>query len=175
MRALWANIQRALCGGTNPRSDGARAFGVVLLMAEHDPNINGLKWEWLVARIFASVAVPLLLAAIVAALVLPSNSLPFLSAGTAISTAQRRAADIALCSTVLTVTQGFGLVPKFTQLASAVVKDENGHGRYSCFARTGAARYQITFDLMCTNLADAKCISLYMVAQDGTGPIYQRH
>jgi len=143
-------------------------------MAEQDPNIRELKREWLAARIFATVAVPLFLAAVVAALVLPSGSLPFLSAGNQISAAQRRAADIALCSSALTITQGFGLVPKFTQLASAVVKDENGHGRYSCFASTGAAKYQITFDLICANLADAKCISLYRVAQDGTGAIYQR-
>jgi len=163
-----AASKRAKAGARTP------ALGVILQMAEHDLNIEGLKREWSAARLFAFVAVPLLLAAIVAALVLPSNSLPFLSAGSA-NSAQRRAADIALCSAALAVTEGFGLVPKFTQLASAVVKEENSRGRYSCLARTGAAKYQITFDLICANLADAKCINLYSVAQDGTGAIYQRH
>lgn len=143
-------------------------------MAEHDPNIEGLKREWLAARIFASVAVPFLLVALVAALLLPSNSLPILSAGGVNSAAQRRAADIALCSAALAITKGVGIVPSFAQLASAELKEEKARGRYTCFARTGAAKYQITFDLMCANLADAKCINLYSVAQDGTGAIYQR-
>lgn len=142
-------------------------------MAEHDPNMRGLKLEWLAARLFIVLTVLLLVAAGVTALFFPSASAPGVSAAS--SADQRRAAALAVCSAALTTSQGFGIVPGYTRLASDMVQSGGARGRYTCFAQTGAAKYQITFDLMCDNLADAKCINLYSVTQDGTGAIYQRH
>jgi hypothetical protein len=59
-------------------------------------------------------------------------------------------------------------------LASDVVQVGTVKGRYTCFAQTDAARYQITFDLMCRDLNKPRCVNLYSVMQDGGGTIYQR-
>jgi len=144
-------------------------------MVERDVNMKGLQREWLAARIFAVLAILLVVAVTVAALVLPPNSLPGVSADNSGAAEQRRAASVALCSAALAVTQSVGIVPNFTRLASDVVQKTGVRGRYSCLAQTSAAKYLITFDLMCRNLADAKCIDLYSVVQDGTGALYQRH
>jgi hypothetical protein len=81
---------------------------------------------------------------------------------------------IALCNAGLASAQGFALVPAYTKLASDLVQVGGVKGRYTCFAQTDAARYQITFDLMCRDLNKPKCVNLYSVMQDGGGTIYQR-
>ena len=140
-------------------------------MAGHDPNIQGLKREWLAARIFAVVGGLLLMVVLVLAIVGGPNTL----SPEQDRALQQRQLAVALCSAGLTSAQGFALVPAYTKLASAVIQTGSVNGRYTCFAETDAAKYQITFDLMCKDLNDPKCISLYSVTQDGTGAIYQRH
>jgi hypothetical protein len=144
-------------------------------MTELDVNMKGLQREWLAARIFAVLMILLVVAATAAAIIVPPNSLPGASADNSNAAAQRRAAALALCSAALATTQGFGIVPGFARLASDLVEAGTVRGRYTCFAQTGSAKYQITFDLMCDTLADAKCINLYSVTQDGSGALYQRH
>ena len=139
-------------------------------MVDQDVNIKALQREWLAARIVAAVTVLLLVAAVVQVAIWPPAT-----PSPAVSDAQRRAEAIALCSVALATTQGFGIVPAYTKLASDLVKPNEVRGRYTCFARTDAAKYQITFDLMCKDLGDSKCLNLYSVTQDGTGAIYQRH
>lgn len=144
-------------------------------MVDQDVNIKALQREWLAARIFAAFVVLALIAVGVSVVLYPPLGLSSASSDSAGAEAQRHAAALALCSAALTTTQGFGIVPAYTQLASDVVQAGSTRGRYTCFARTDAAKYQITFDLMCKDLGDAKCLSLYSVTQDGTGALYQRH
>jgi hypothetical protein len=116
-----------------------------------------------------------LVAVAVQVLFYPPLALTSATSDTAGAEAQRHAAALALCTAALTTTQGFGIVPAYTQLASDMVQGGTVRGRYTCFARTDAAKYQITFDLMCKDLGEAKCLNLYSVTQDGTGTLYQRH
>ena len=141
-------------------------------MINQDVNIRALRREWLAARIVAALTVVLLVAAVVQFVIWPPSGT---TAPAAMSDDQRHAAALALCSAALASTQGFGIVPAYTKLASDTVQSGSVRGRYTCFAQTDAAKYQITFDLMCKDLGDAKCLNLYSVAQDGSGAIYQRH
>jgi len=144
-------------------------------MVDQDVNIKALQREWLAARIFAVLVLVALVAVAVQVLFYPPLALTSATSDTAGAEAQRHAAALALCTAALTTTQGFGIVPAYTQLASDMVQGGTVRGRYTCFARTDAAKYQITFDLMCKDLGKAKCLNLYSVTQDGTGTLYQRH
>jgi hypothetical protein len=144
-------------------------------MVDQDVNIKALQREWLAARIFAVLVLVALVAVAVQVLFYPPLALTSATSDTAGAEAQRHAAALALCTAALTTTQGFGIVPAYTQLASDMVQGGTVRGRYTCFARTDAAKYQITFDLMCKDLGEAKCLNLYSVTQDGTGTLYQRH
>lgn len=88
--------------------------------------------------------------------------------------AERRAEANALCTAALSTAKRFGIIPVYTELSGDVVERSETRGRYTCSGHTDAAKYRVTFDLMCKNIDDAKCIELYTVAQDRTGPIYQR-
>lgn len=144
-------------------------------MTDADVDDRGLQREWLAARIVAGVGVLMLLAIAVLTAIYPPGSLSPVSTNNPTAAAERRAEAIALCTAALTTTQGFGIVPAYTRLASDVVQGGAARGRYTCFAQTDAAKYQITFDLMCKDLGEAKCLNLYSVTQDGTGALYQRH
>lgn len=144
-------------------------------MSDHDVNIRGLQREWFAARAFAVVGALLLIAFAVLIALYPPESLTTVASNQPGSEAGRHAAAVALCSAALATTQGFGLVPAYTRLASDRVQEGALPGRYTCFAQTDAAKYQLTFDLMCKDLTDAKCLSLYSVTQDGSGTLYQRH
>ena len=140
-------------------------------MVEQEANIAGLRREWLAAKIFAVLGALFLIAIIILAILSPPK---------AVAPPQPRAAAIqrqtavALCNAGLASAQGFALVPAYTKLASDIVGVSSVKGRYTCFGQTDAARYQITFDLMCRDLNKPKCVNLYSVMQDGGGVIYQR-
>jgi hypothetical protein len=144
-------------------------------MVEYEANMTGLQREWIAARIFAAIGLLLLIAVGVYIGLNPPNSLSVVSLDNPNADAERRQAAVALCSVALTTTQGFAIVPAYTRLASDMVQEGSVPGRYTCYAQTDAAKYQITFDLMCKDLSDAKCINLFSVTQDGSGSLYQRH
>lgn len=140
-------------------------------MVDQEVNVAGLRREWLAALVFAVVGGVLVIAvAVLAVLSQPKVVAPPPARNAAI---QRQMA-IALCNAGLASAQGFALVPNFTKLASDLVQIGSVKGRYTCFAQTDAARYQVTFDLMCRDLNKPKCVNLYSVTQDGGGVIYQR-
>jgi hypothetical protein len=47
-------------------------------------------------------------------------------------------------------------------------------GRYLCVAGTQVTRYVLAGDLMCRNLKDSRCVSLFSVTQDDGTILYQR-
>ena len=139
-------------------------------MTGNDANTKGLRREWLAARIIAVVGGLLIIAVCVLVAVGVQNG----PAPGQDSAEARRQIAIALCGAGLASAQGFAIVPAYTKLASDFVQAGSVSGRYTCFAQTDAAKYQITFDLMCKDLNDPRCINLFSVTQDGTGAIYQR-
>ena len=140
-------------------------------MVNQEANISGLRREWFAALIFAIVGGTLVV--VIAALAILSPPVA-VSPPPARNAAIQRQMRLALCNAGLASAQGFALVPAYTRLASDLIQVGSVKGRYTCFAQTDAARYQITFDLMCRDLNKPKCVNLYSVMQDGGGAIYQR-
>jgi len=161
---------------------------------EHEPNMPGLRREWLGARLVAIFGLlTLVLAATLLALGLWSAPQPAPVAATSApppaSTATpsdtivvpttsaadaRKQENIALCTAALGAAQKQGIVPGFATLASEDTQNTDVQGRYICLAKTDASKYSIDFDLTCTDLATGNCISLYNVSQAGGGVLYQR-
>jgi len=139
-------------------------------MAEQT-NSSGLRREWAAALVFAVLGGALLITIVIVAILSPPKVVAPPSAPTA---AVQRQVAAALCTAGLVAAQGFALVPAYTKLAGDLVQTGIVKGRYTCFAQTDAARYRITFDLMCRDLRKPKCVNLYSVMQDGGGTIYQR-
>lgn len=79
-----------------------------------------------------------------------------------------------VCTTALASAKNFGIVPQYGQLATAQLAQTRVQGRYACLAATHAAKYMLVVDLLCRNLKDPRCVSLYNISQaDGT-VLYQR-
>jgi len=140
-------------------------------MTDQQASVAGLRREWVAAVIFVALGGALLIAVVVVAILSPPK---IVAPPPARNVVVQRQMAIALCNAGLASAQGFALVPTYTKLASDLVQVGAVKGRYTCFAQTDAARYQITFDLMCRDLNKPKCVNLYSVMQDGGGTIYQR-
>ena len=145
---------------------------------EHEPDMRALRRDWIGARIVGSVGL-VLIAAIVGLAVLnlvsqqpsppPSVTIPAPQA----LDAARRQEDVALCNGALAAVQTLGVLPAFAVRDGDQTKPGGQQGRYSCNAKTDAARYVITFDLTCAHLGQGHCIVPFEVTQDGTS-IYRR-
>jgi hypothetical protein len=80
----------------------------------------------------------------------------------------------AFCPTVLSGAKSMGLVPPYTELSDPAPHSTQVTGRYLCAANTDSSRFLLAADLICRNVKDAHCLSLYAVTQNGTAVIYQR-
>ena len=159
---------------------------------EHEPNMPGLRRDWLGARVIGIMGLAILLAAIALSIAglwgapdtsVVSTTSPPVSTATPSDTVvvpttsaadARRQENIALCTAALATAQQQGILPGFATLASDDTQNTDTQGRYICLAKTDASRYSIDFDLTCTNLSQGNCISLYLVSQAGGGVLYQR-
>lgn len=79
-----------------------------------------------------------------------------------------------LCASGLTSAQNYGIVPPYGRLATNSVYTTNVQGRYVCVAATHATKYLVVIDLLCRNLKDRRCVSLYSVRQTDGTVLYQR-
>lgn len=79
-----------------------------------------------------------------------------------------------VCTTALASAKNFGIVPQYGQLGSAKLAQTNVQGRYACLAATHAAKYVLIVDLLCRNLKDSRCVSLYNISQSDGTVLYQR-
>jgi len=79
-----------------------------------------------------------------------------------------------VCTTALANAKNFGIVPQYGQLATAQLAATNVQGRYGCLATTHTTKYVLIVDLLCRNLKDARCVSLYNVSQSDGTKLYQR-
>ncbi len=153
-------------------------------MGEDEPDLKALRREWLAARIMAVLGALLLIATVVTIVMANMSSPPPATAGApetpaspppVDTAAAQRQEDMALCDAAVATVQGMGLVPAFAVRDGDRSEPGGAQGRYTCHAKTDAAKYTITFDLACTHLGDGKCIVPYAVAQDGVAVLYQRH
>jgi len=137
---------------------------------------RALAREWLVMRIvvFGGFAVAILAAIwfgiIVPKVIAPREQRETLT--TQIRTLLTEEAQV--CTTALGSAKNFGIVPQYGQLATAKLAQTNVQGRYACLAAPHAAKYILIVDLICRNLKDSRCVSLYNVSQTDGTVLYQR-
>lgn len=136
---------------------------------------GALRREWLIARV---VIIGGFVVAI-AAMVWFGWLHPMMQRREAITNRQHQAqalehAAIQMCVSGLNSAKNFGIVPQYGKLATSNIYTTNVQGRYVCVAATPATRYLVAVDLLCRNLKDRRCVSLFSVRQaDGT-VLYQR-
>ncbi len=136
-----------------------------------------LRWEWAAALI--TIVGGAIVAIAIAAYFTFRPSPQELALQPIHRTAEERAkvdtqAALALCTAALDASKAYGIVPQFGRLASRGLQVTGVKGRYKCLASTDAARYVVAADLVCRDLRDRRCISLYSVTQDDGTVLYQR-
>jgi len=82
--------------------------------------------------------------------------------------------EVEICTTALGNAKNFGIVPQYGQLGSHKLAATSVQGRYACLAATHASRYILIVDLLCRNLKESRCVSLYNVSQTDGTVLYQR-
>ena len=153
-------------------------------MNDHEPNSSALKREWLTARVVLIVGFTLAIAA--------GAYLGLAWRGKVEHARQQAAADIAkedadskantalaeqgaaFCHAALANAQGMGIVPGFAKPADIAPKATKTTGRYLCAATTDSSVFTVAADLVCRDLKNPKCVSLYAVAQNGKTVLYKR-
>jgi hypothetical protein len=147
-------------------------------MNPSEAELRAMRLEWLAARIVGGIG----LCAIAAAIVLlilgrappPQSPAPAQSQSAAPAADDVHAQGLTLCNSALASAVNFGVLPTDTKLAGDAPQSTDVRGRYVCQAATDAAKYAVTFDLICENIGDRRCIALFRVAQNGGGTLYQR-
>jgi hypothetical protein len=139
------------------------------------PN-RALAREWLAARIIVIGGFAIaLVAAIILGVVVPQYIAPRVER--AVLAKQVRTLltqEAAVCGMALSNAKNFGIVPQYGQLGTTRLAQTNVQGRYACLAVTHAAKYVLVVDLVCRNLKDPRCVSLYNVSQTDGTVLYQR-
>jgi hypothetical protein len=82
--------------------------------------------------------------------------------------------ELAICSAELVQAQGIGIVPTYGQLATPRLVRANAPRRFICEAATHLTRYFISADILCNNLRDARCVSVFRIALKSGALVYQR-
>ncbi len=83
-------------------------------------------------------------------------------------------AEEQICVTGLNTAKNFGIVPQYGRLATTRLARTDVQGRYVCVAATNAAKYILAVDLVCHDLKNPRCISLYNVSQTDGTVLFQR-
>jgi hypothetical protein len=145
-----------------------------------DANRRGISREWLAARIVIGVGFVVAIA-VAAYFTLrpaqpPAEQPPVVQQQlTPAQEKDRDAKDAMLvCAQELLNAKNTGIIPSYGQLASPYPRTTKVHGRYACFAATHAAAYVIAADLVCRNLLDSRCVTLYSVATSDGTMLYRR-
>lgn len=154
-------------------------------MGEQDSDLTALKREWLIARIVLIVGFALAIGAGTYLGVAWRNDVLQARQRAAAQIAQEQTAEkadeanakarVQLCRAMLAQAQGFGIVPQFAKLSSAEPEATHTTGRYRCAAQTLSSKFTLAADLVCRDLKNPQCVSLYSVTQDGSAVLYQRH
>lgn len=154
-------------------------------MSEQQSDLAALKREWLVARIVLIGGFAIAIAAGAYVGILWRNSILQARQQAATAIAQERAEEAAqkanaqaraqLCQAMLAGAQSAGIVPGFAKLARTDPVSTKTTGRYLCAAQTDSSKFTLAADLVCRDLKNPQCVSLYSVTQNGGAVLFQRH
>ena len=103
----------------------------------------------------------------------------FAKGGDGMTTVPATSASIAgtpasVCDATLAMVQNYGVVPPATSLVSGDAQQSGTKGREVCRAQSGSQTYSMSVDVLCSDMADEKCLKLFSVTRgDGTS-LYQR-
>jgi hypothetical protein len=147
--------------------------------SEQNPNLRRLQFEWYAA--LATIVGGFIVAIAVAAYLtfggkavqtaaVPTSQAEVLKA----HQAALEKLGLDLCNLELANAQTFGVVPHFGRLLTPMPRLTDVRGRYVCVAGTQVTKYVLAGDLLCKNLKDSRCISLFSVTQDDGTVLYQR-
>jgi hypothetical protein len=148
-------------------------------MTDQEPNQGALAREWLWARITIIggfvIAIGIAGYFIYRAHTDISNQQAAQQAAAQAQTQTNAKVALQLCSLALNAAKNFGIVPAYGKLASPKVQKTDVQGRYVCLAATSVTKFLLAADLVCRNLDDQRCVSLYSITQDDGTVLYQRH
>jgi predicted negative regulator of RcsB-dependent stress response len=154
-------------------------------MSEEQHDISALSREWAAARIVIIVGFVLAAGAggyyAWEARQSVTAQRQELLAGIKAEQAQQNAQEASdaageqLCKTALGNAQNFGIIPPYGQLTAYEPKKSDVKGRYVCAAATSESKYLIAADLVCNNLKNTQCVSLFSITEAGGTVLYQRH
>ncbi len=153
-------------------------------MSEQEADMTALGREWLAARVVLIVGFAIAIAfggykayawrsAIVQARAMAGEQISEEQGASGIAGNDSDAGAL-VCHQALAVAQNFGVLPEGIKLADNGFKPTGVTGRYSCQAAAQSAKFTIVVDLVCRNLQDQRCVSLYNVTQDGGAVLFQR-
>lgn len=83
-------------------------------------------------------------------------------------------AELAVCSAELIAAKNIGILPSYAGLATGRLMRGNLPQRFICEAKTHLTSYFIDADLLCNNLGEARCVSVYRVASLQGQLLYSR-
>jgi hypothetical protein len=137
---------------------------------------RALKFEWLAARVIVIGGfVVALAAAIYFGVIVPRIIEPReMHAALVTRVKTLLTAESQICNMALNSAKIFGIVPQYGRLISQKLALTQMQGRYLCVAATSAAKYVLAVDLVCKQLKDPRCTSLYNVSQSDGTILYQR-
>jgi hypothetical protein len=144
-------------------------------VAKQEEGQRALSREWLVARIVVGAG----FVAAIAAIVWFGWVQPEMLRREAVARLQKHKQETAvaaaqLCRTGLAAAQNFGIVPTYGHLSGSKVYITNVQGPYICIAATPSTKYLVTVEVLCRNLKDRRCVSLYGVIQGDGTILYKR-
>lgn len=146
-------------------------------MSQIEQDLRTLRVEWVVARLVLAVG---LVASIAVFVWLGVHKGGFGGATTTVTQGGESVREAGgqsqaqqFCSSTVSVAQSYGIVPNGATSSGGPQKTDVT-GRYVCLAQNGAARYTISVDLLCRDLSDQRCFSLFTVSQDDGSVLFQR-
>ena len=144
-------------------------------MSKQDQSGRALSLEWMAARVIVIGGIVVAVAAVLYFGWIKPTWLTAPQVAPEVQQAKAEAqAELDLCTTGIKTAQSFGIIPPYAKLAQPLIQKTDVSRRYACFAQTPATKYVMAVDLVCRNLKDGRCVSLYSVSQaDGT-VLYQR-
>jgi len=137
---------------------------------------RALRREWLAARIaiIGGFAIAIV-AAIYFGIIVPRIIQPRQERAALVNRIESLLkAEAQICGIALNSAKNFGIVPQYGQLATTKLASTAVQGRYVCMAATSAAKYVLAVDLVCRDLKNPRCTSLYNIAQTDGTILYQR-
>jgi hypothetical protein len=153
-------------------------------MSEHEADMTALGREWLAARVVLIVGFAIAIGFGGYKAYAWRNAIEQVRAQASGQISEEQGASggvesgadagALICHQALVVAQNFGVLPQDAKLAGNGFKPTDVTGRYSCEAASQSAKFTIAVDLVCRNLQDQRCVSLYNVTQNGGAVLFQR-